>query len=63
MKILEHAKQKSPLKRNISADDVANLALFLCSDMSKNITGQVINVDAGSNCTTLDMIMIVILSR
>jgi len=46
-KMLEHAKQKAPLKRNINADDVANLALFLCSDMSRNITGQVIYVDAG----------------
>ena len=45
--MLEHAKQKTPLKRNIDADDVANLAVFLCSDMSKNITGQVIYVDAG----------------
>ena len=46
-KMLEHAKEKAPLKRNIDADDVANLAVFLCSDMSKNITGQVIYVDAG----------------
>jgi enoyl-[acyl-carrier protein] reductase I len=46
-KMLEHAQQKAPLKRNIDADDVANTALFLCSDMSKNITGQVIYVDAG----------------
>ena len=46
-KILEKVKQKSPLKRNIKAGDVANLALFLCSDMSQNITGQVIYVDAG----------------
>ena len=46
-KMLQHAQEKSPLKRNISADDVANTALFLCSDMSKNITGQVIYVDAG----------------
>jgi len=46
-KMLEHAKEKAPLKRNIDAGDVANLALFLCSDMSKNITGQVIYVDAG----------------
>ncbi len=45
--MLEHAKEKAPLKRNIDADDVANLALFLCSDLSKNITGQVIYVDAG----------------
>lgn len=46
-KMLEKAKQKSPLKRNIAGEDVANLALFLCSDMSQNITGQVIYVDAG----------------
>jgi enoyl-[acyl-carrier protein] reductase I len=46
-KMLDHAQQKSPLKRNITADDVAGMALFLCSDMSKNITGQVIYVDAG----------------
>jgi enoyl-[acyl-carrier protein] reductase I len=46
-KMLEHSKDKAPLKRNIDADDVANTALFLCSDMSKNITGQVIYVDAG----------------
>tara|TARA_Y100000310_G_scaffold281722_1_gene302425 strand:+ start:55344 stop:56222 length:879 start_codon:yes stop_codon:yes gene_type:complete len=46
-KMLDHAQQKAPLKRNIDADDVANTALFLCSDMSKNITGQVLYVDAG----------------
>ncbi len=46
-KMLDHAKEKAPLKRNISADDVANLALFLSSDLSKNITGQVIYCDAG----------------
>ena len=45
--MLRHAQEKAPLKRNIDADDVANLALFLCSNMSKNITGQVIYVDAG----------------
>ncbi|MBI4452446.1 enoyl-ACP reductase [Candidatus Woesearchaeota archaeon] len=38
---------KSPLKRNITADEVADCALFLCSNLSKAITGQVIFVDAG----------------
>ena len=38
---------KSPLRRNITADEVADCALFLCSDLSKAITGQVIYVDAG----------------
>ena len=38
---------KAPLKRNITADEVADCALFLCSDLSKAITGQVIYVDSG----------------
>jgi len=40
---------KAPLKRNINADEVADCALFLCSYLSKAITGQVIYVDAGYN--------------
>jgi len=36
-----------PLKRGGTAEDVANLALFLASDMSAYITGQTINVDGG----------------
>lgn len=40
---------KSPLKRNITADEVADCALFLCSNLSTGITGQTIYVDAGYN--------------
>jgi 3-oxoacyl-[acyl-carrier protein] reductase len=36
-----------PLKRGGTTEDVANLTLFLASDMSSYITGQVINVDGG----------------
>ena len=36
-----------PLKRGGTVDDVANLALFLASDMSGYITGQTLNVDGG----------------
>ncbi len=36
-----------PLKRGGTTDDVANLTLFLASDMSSYITGQCINVDGG----------------
>ncbi len=36
-----------PLKRGGTPDDVANACLFLASDMSAYITGQVINVDGG----------------
>jgi 3-oxoacyl-[acyl-carrier protein] reductase len=36
-----------PLKRGGTVDDVANLVLFLASDLSAYITGQVISVDGG----------------
>jgi enoyl-[acyl-carrier protein] reductase I len=42
----QHA-QTAPLKRNISVDEVAKAALFLCSDLSSGITGSIIPVDAG----------------
>jgi 3-oxoacyl-[acyl-carrier protein] reductase len=36
-----------PLKRSGSPVDVANVCIFLASDLSTYITGQVINVDGG----------------
>ena len=39
--------EKAPLKRNITAEEVAKTALFLCSDLSSGITGSIIPVDAG----------------
>ena len=36
-----------PMKRSGTTEDVANLVLFLASDLSTYITGQVINVDGG----------------
>ncbi|HWQ30556.1 MAG TPA: SDR family NAD(P)-dependent oxidoreductase [Negativicutes bacterium] len=37
-----------PMKRPQEPEDIANMVLFLTSDMSRNITGQNINVDGGS---------------
>ena len=39
--------EKAPLGRNITHDEVAKTALFLCSDMASGITGSVVPVDAG----------------
>jgi len=40
---------RTPLRRNIDQDDVARAALYLCSDLAKNVTGEVLHVDAGQN--------------
>ena len=47
--ILKIVSERSPLKRNVSADDVSNAALFLVSNLADGITGQTIYVDAGFN--------------
>ena len=39
--------ERAPMGRNITVDEVANTALFLCSDLATGITGTVIPVDAG----------------
>lgn len=47
--ILHHVEERAPLKRNVSADDVARTAVYLCSDLSSGVTGEIIYVDAGYN--------------
>jgi 3-oxoacyl-[acyl-carrier protein] reductase len=41
--------EKIPLKRGGTPEDVANISLFLASDLSSYVTGQVINVCGGMN--------------
>jgi enoyl-[acyl-carrier protein] reductase I len=48
-KILSEVAAKSPLRRNATAEDVGNVAVFLASDLSSAVTGQVLYVDAGYN--------------
>jgi len=45
--ILETALARTPLGRLTTPEDVANIALFLCSDLATMIQGQVITVDGG----------------
>ena len=45
--ILDNSLQRTPLGRLITPDDVADVTLFLCSNLSDMIQGQVITVDGG----------------
>lgn len=39
--------ERAPLRRNITQEEVAKAALFLCSDLSSGITGIILPIDAG----------------
>lgn len=45
--ILEYVANRSPLRNNVTQEDVARTALYLCSDLSTGVTGEVVYVDAG----------------
>ena len=48
-RLLEHTEAVSPLRKNVTIDEVGNLAAFLCSDLASAVTGEVIFADAGFN--------------
>ena len=41
--------KKIPLRRGGQTEDIANVCLFLASDMSSYVSGQVIQIDGGMN--------------
>jgi enoyl-[acyl-carrier protein] reductase I len=45
--MLKVYEKVAPMRRSVSQEDVGHLAAFLSSDLAKNITGQVLFVDAG----------------
>ena len=47
--ILKWNKYNSPLRRNVSADDVGGAGLYLLSDLSSGVTGETHHVDCGYN--------------
>jgi enoyl-[acyl-carrier protein] reductase I len=46
-KILHHVAANAPLKRNVTIEEVGNVAAFLMSDLASGITGEITHVDAG----------------
>ena len=49
IQILNHVEEKAPLRRNVTQEDVARSALYLCSDLSSGVTGEIHYVDGGYN--------------
>ena len=45
----KHFADLSPMRENVTIEDVGNLAVFLASDLSTRITGEVIYIDSGFN--------------
>ncbi len=54
-KLLGYTEKVSPLRRNVTIDEVGNVAAFLCSDLASGITGEVTYVDAGFNTIAFDL--------
>ena len=55
-KLLSFTEKTSPLRRNVTIDEVGNVAAFLLSDLASGITGETTYVDAGFNITGLSLI-------
>jgi len=50
-KLLSWGEKHSPLRRNVTIDEVGNTTAFLLSDLASGITGEITYVDAGFNST------------
>lgn len=46
-------EKASPLRKNVSIEEVGNASAFLCSDLAAGISGEVVHVDGGFHCVAL----------
>jgi enoyl-[acyl-carrier protein] reductase I len=47
--MLDLLESHTPLRRNVTSEEVADATVFLLSDMARAITGEVVHVDAGAH--------------
>lgn len=52
-KMLEYNAKQTPLRRNVTIEEVGNSAAFLCSDLASGISGEILYVDGGFNTTAM----------
>ncbi len=48
--MLKISEARSPMKRNVTLDDVGKSGLYLLSDLSTGVTGETHHVDCGAHC-------------
>jgi enoyl-[acyl-carrier protein] reductase I len=46
-KILKYVEEQAPLRRNVTTEEVGNVAAFLLSDLASAMTGEILYVDSG----------------
>ena len=51
-KIFKFVERNAPLRRNVTIEDVGNVAAFMLSDLAAGITGEITHVDSGFNIVT-----------
>jgi enoyl-[acyl-carrier protein] reductase I len=52
-RLLDYSERNTPLRRNVTIEEVGNVAAFLCSDLASGITGDVVYVDGGFHVTAM----------
>ena len=52
-KLLDYVQGAAPLRRNITIEEVGNVAAFLCSDLASGVTGEITYVDSGFNIVAM----------
>lgn len=52
-KMLDYNAKQTPLRRNVTIDEVGNASAFLCSDLASGISGETLYVDGGFNTTAM----------
>ncbi len=46
-KMLDHVEENAPLRRNVTIEEVGNVAAFMCSDLASGVTAEITYVDSG----------------